>query len=164
VNQQSVPLRRLEYLLRIVEKEKRHLLQTDQRLFLKTIDAQWLRGLDENPNDSEQLDAFATRFARLQDTIGDKLVPVLLTALAETSGSALDNLKRMEKLGLLQNLTEWLEARALRNRMVHEYVEDDAVLLEAVRRAHQLIPLLQDTAQRITLYAHTHLPVNSSAS
>jgi len=36
---------------------------------------------------AERLDAFAARFARLQDTAGDKLLPALLTWLGEPVGA-----------------------------------------------------------------------------
>ena len=41
------------------------------------------------------------RFGRLQDTVGDKFLPTLLSALAETPGAAIDNLDKAEKLGLM---------------------------------------------------------------
>jgi len=43
---------------------------------------------------AERLDAFVARFARVQDTAGDKLLPVLLQRVGEPVGSALDNLDR----------------------------------------------------------------------
>ncbi len=48
----------------------------------------------------------------MNDTETDRLV-----FLMETPGAALDNLNRMEKLGLLSSVVEWVEARNLRNRM-----------------------------------------------
>lgn len=56
---------RLEFLIRVTERECVHLLiQTDQVL-------------------AERLDAFVSRFGRLQDTVWDKLIPALLAALGE---------------------------------------------------------------------------------
>jgi hypothetical protein len=36
----------------------------------------------------------------------------------------------------------WLEARLLRNCMVHEYVRDAAVQARALQRGHEMVPLL----------------------
>jgi uncharacterized membrane protein len=89
------------------------------------------------------LDAFAARYSRLQDTAGDKLLPALSTRLGEPLGSVLDNLDRAAKLGLLAQTSEtWLAARTLRNRMVHEYRRDPAVLAQAVSEAHDNVPML----------------------
>ena len=73
---------RLQFLVRVVGKESHYLLQTSHRLFSQPINTQFLADLDSNIALSEQLDAFASRFGRLQDNIGDKLLPAVLTALA----------------------------------------------------------------------------------
>ena len=56
---------------------------------------------------SERLDAFVARFARLQDSLGDKLLPALLRALAEPVGAALDNLNVGERLGWFDSVEQW---------------------------------------------------------
>lgn len=61
------------------------------------------------------------RFARLQDMVGDKLLPVLLTALGEAPAEAIDNLDRAEHLGFIVSADEWVTLRTLRNQMAHEY-------------------------------------------
>lgn len=152
-------LDRLVFLLETVEKEGRHLLGTTARLFIEPIDAAWVRQLEHRPELSERTDAFATRFARMQDTLGDKLVPELLRQLLETPGAALDNLNRMEKLGLLRSVTDWLEARNLRNRMIHEYMRDEAAFAGALNRAAELVPLLVDTYNAI----HAHIQTRFAA-
>ncbi len=66
------------------------------------------------------LDAIVARFGRLQDTLGDKLIPELMRHWLEPVGLALDHLARMERLGYLDLIDDWVEARNLRNRRVHE--------------------------------------------
>ncbi len=145
-------LERLAFLLRMVERMARHLQTTTRRLFARKIDAEWLKSLDENPETSEQLDAFVARFGRLQDTIADKLIPELLRISLETPGSALDNLNRMEKLGLIHSVDEWMEARNLRNRLIHEYMHDPEEFLQALKRAEQLVPALLSSYESIENY------------
>lgn len=150
----SPPSGRLLSLFEIVEKEGRHLLATTARLFAEPVDAAWVRRLEERPELSERTDAFVTRLGHMQDTLGDKLVPELLRQLLEIPGAALDNLNRVEKLGLLSAVTDWLEARNLRNYLIHEYLRDEAEFAGALRAA-QLVPLLVDTYNAINVYARS---------
>ncbi|MBN2702401.1 MAG: hypothetical protein JXR29_13225, partial [Methylothermaceae bacterium] len=79
---------RLKFLLETVEKEGRHLVGTTNRLFSETIDAAWAQRLEGRPELAERVDAFVVRFGRMQDTIGDKLIPELRRCLLETPGAA----------------------------------------------------------------------------
>ena len=97
---------------------------------------------------AERLDAFVSRFGRLQDTVGDKLLPALLNALGESSGPALDNLDQAEKFGLIDSSDNWMEMRRLRNQMVHEYIEDLAVLSSALRSGDGYVSTLVVAARR----------------
>lgn len=56
--------------------------------------------------------------------MADKLLPRWLLALAERPGSQIEVLNRAERLGVLEDVTAWLEARQLRNRLIHEYMTD----------------------------------------
>lgn len=143
---------RLLALLDMVEKECHWLKRADKRLFAREIDAAWLAHLDDDDAASETLEAFVSRFGRLQDNLGDKLIPAMLRVLAEKTGSALDNLNRAEKLGVLWSAKEWLAARNLRNRMVHEYQIVVADFLEALHLAHELAPKLEQTMLAIRQY------------
>jgi hypothetical protein len=138
---------RLRFLARVVEREITHLAGTDKRLFSSPFDRTKAVRLDNDPELAERVEAFVGRFARLQDTIGDKLLPALLTALGETPGAAIDNLDRAERLGWLPSTEEWMTARKLRNRMIHEYVEDPAILADALQSGHGLVPLLIATGK-----------------
>ncbi|EAR23490.1 hypothetical protein [Nitrococcus mobilis] len=144
---------RLLFLMDTVERQGRHLLTTTGRLFSQPIDANWVEALEENPGLAERLDAFVARFAQMQDTIGDRLIPELRRQLLETPGAALDNLNRMEKLGLLSSVIDWVEARNLRNRLVHEYMRDPEEFAAALKRAHALVPLLIETYNALNGYA-----------
>lgn len=139
---------RLEFLARVAEKECRHLLDTDQRLFGDLFTQEVAQRIETDPILAERLDAFVSRFGRLQDTVGDKLLPALLNALAETLGPAIDNLDKAEKFGFIDSVDEWMEMRKLRNQMVHEYIEDLTVLVSALRAGHAYVPMLVAAAQR----------------
>jgi len=139
---------RLSFLVRVVRKECTHLQSTDERLFAQPFTNEHAQSVASNPDLAERLDAFVSRFGRLQDTVGDKLLPALLDGLGEPIGAAIDNLDRAEKLGLLASADSWMETRRLRNQMVHEYIEDVAILASALRAAHAFVPHLMTTAER----------------
>ena len=144
-------------LLEIVRREGDLLLKTDARLFKVNIDAAWVERLENEEDLAERLDAFVSRFGRMQDTLGDKLIPSLLRSLAEKPGSALDNLNRVEKLGLLTSVVEWLDMRNLRNKLVHEYMVDAGEFAIALNQAHVVVTLLVATYNAINLFAHSRI-------
>ena len=47
---------------------------------------------------------------------------------------------------------DWIAARALRHRRVHEYIRNPAVLAEAVTAAHQAVPMLMAFVQACADY------------
>ena len=147
---------RLILLLDISEIEGRHLLGTTRRLFSTDVDAAWVERLEGDPETAERVDAFGARFSRMQDTIGDKLVPEMRRQMLETPGAALDNLNRMEKLGLVTSVVDWVEARNLRNRLIHEYMRDSEEFAKALNRAHELVSLLVHTYNNLNQYAKAH--------
>lgn len=140
---------RLRRLARVVEREARHLAQTAERLFREDLGTERLARLEAEPELAERIDAFTARFGRLQDTLGGRLLPALLRALGEPVGPVLDNLDRAERFGWIPSARQWMEARALRNRLIHEYVDDPAQLADALERARELVPLLTGTAERL---------------
>ena len=141
---------RLVFLARVTQRQSENLLGTDGRLFTNLFPMEEARIIasDPDPLVAERLEAFVSRFGRLQDIVGDKLLPALLSALAEPIGAAIDNLDRAEKLGLVESADNWLEMRHLRNQMVPIYIEDLAVLSSALRSAHAFVPVLVGAAQR----------------
>jgi hypothetical protein len=142
----SPPHERLHFLADTVRQEAAHLATTDGRLFASPFTPDRVLSLRGDIDLSERVDAFVSRFGRLQDTLADKLLPELLRQLAEPVSSALDNLNRAEKLGLITSVDAWMEARRLRNRMVHEYVRDPTELAAALNAGHQHVPMLRACA------------------
>lgn len=142
-------LERLRFLVKIVQRESLHLRATDARLFASPLTPERLQSMEADVVMAERLDAFVARFARLQDTVGDKFVPALLQALQEPIGAVIDNLDRAERLGWIASADAWIEARRLRNQMIHEYVDDLQVLASNLQAGHRYVPVLLETAQRL---------------
>jgi hypothetical protein len=139
---------RLRFLAEVVTAEAKHLVLTDGRLFSVPMTPERAMTLAFDIDLAERTDAFVARFGRLQDTLADKLLPVLLDALAEPVGPAIDNLNRAERLGWISSIPAWLEARRLRNRMIHEYVAEASELASTLTLAHDTVPIL-DSAARV---------------
>lgn len=137
---------RLHHLADVVLREAAHLAQTDLRLFGPGFALAEAASLQGNIDLAERVDAFVARFGRLQDTLGAVLLPRLLEALLEPTGSVLDNLNRAEKLGWVRSAEDWADLRLLRNRMVHGYVSDAAILADALNAAHAGVPDLVASA------------------
>jgi len=142
-------LNRLQFLSRVVQRERRHLLTTDQRVFSKPFTPARASSLADNIDEAERVEAFVSRFGRLQDTLGDKLLPLYLEAVGERLGAAIDNLDRAEKLRLIPSTDGWLTMRKLRNQMVHEYIEDAVILADALQAGHEFAPTLSAVVENI---------------
>jgi len=140
---------RLAFLARMVRKEIHYLQLTDRRLFDVPFTREKAERLEMEVELAERVDAFVSRFGRLQDTAGDKLLPNYLNAVGETTGPAVDNLNRAEKLGLINSAEIWMALRDLRNQMVHEYMEDLDKLAEALNKGHEHVSTLTADATSI---------------
>lgn len=153
----GVPVARFLQTLEIVAKEGKHLSYSWSSLFSQTIDVEWIVNLEQNPRCAEQLEAFVSRYGRMQDTMADKLFPRWLLALAEVPGSQIETLNRAERLGVLTSTERWLEMRNLRNRLVHEYMTDPAKFVEDLALAKEYSLMLIETFNRLRQDAMTRM-------
>ncbi len=138
-------LEKLLGLLDVGERELALLRRVDARLFKgrARLDSEDLAGLDDDDALAERVEAFVARFGRLQDMLGAKMLPAFLQAMGEPSGLFVENLDRAERAGIVRSADQWARIRRLRNRMIHEYVSDPAVLADALNQAHAFIPDLE---------------------
>ena len=140
---------RLQFLARVVQGERTNLGKTSQRLFSEPFSAQRAASLEHDEQLAERVDAFVARFSRLQDTLGDKLLPALLTALGENRSTLVDRLDQAEKLGWIRSSEEWMAIRQLRNQMIHEYIEDPKTLAAALQAGHDYIQDLNQATDKM---------------
>lgn len=147
------PKDRFLHTLKIISREAHHLAFSRQHLYAQSIDATWVRLLEQKPELAERLEAFVSRFGRMQDTIANKLLPRWLLAQAEAPGSQIETLNRSERLGVIEDVERWLEARKLRNRLVHEYMEDAGQFAEDLMLAKEYSLILFDAYNRVRNYA-----------
>ena len=146
--------------LALAKKEMAHLAYTHSTLFAQTINLQWVNSLTEREDLSEKIDAFVGRFGRLQDHIGEKLIPRFAALLGESTKSLLDVLAYAEKMDWIVNAEAFIGARKLRNLLVHEYMIDPELFLDSLRSADAATKLLMDVVNNIARHAEA-LGLNS---
>lgn len=115
--------------------------------------------LDRDPELAERLEAFVSRFGRMQDTIGEKLLPRWLQAQGETPGSMIDVLRRAERLNIIEDAALWLDIRQRRNQLIHEYAGEPRLFAEAVAAACRNVEVLTATYNRLRDYAIDHMGI-----
>jgi uncharacterized protein with HEPN domain len=140
---------RIQFLDRVVQRECTHLNRTTDRLFEEPFTLEKARTISNDDDLSERVEAFVSRFSRLQDTLGDKLIPLILEALGEHQAAAIDNLDKAERFRWIHSADEWLAIRRLRSQMVHDYMEDLNILISAIQTAQKFVATLTNTTQKL---------------
>lgn len=135
--------------LELAEKEVAHLAYTHRTLFAQPIDLPWVQSLEKREDLAEKIDAFVSRFGRLQDHIGEKLIPRFAALLGSAPKSLLDNLAYAEKAGWIESAEEFVGARKLRNLLVHEYMVEAELFLESLQAADGATQMLINAVTRI---------------
>lgn len=139
--------------LELAEKEAAHLAYTAHTLFAQRVDLPWVQQLAEAPELAEKVDAFVARFARLQDHIGERLLPRFSALVGEAPKSMLDVLAFAERMGWVDQAEAFVGARKLRNLLVHEYLNSPELFLDALLAARQTTESLLRTVTGLRAYA-----------
>lgn len=106
------------------------------------------------PNLSESqvqaIDQYLFRFAKLQDTMGDKLFKLILSQYEENiqNLSFIDILNKLEKFEFLPSTKEWLILRKIRNEISHQYDDEPEEMSQAINN------ILNQKAIIIEIYNH----------
>lgn len=140
---------RLNFLVEVVTQEIKHLQYSDKSVFLVEFTEEMAKSLAFDEQLAEKVEAFGSRFSRLQDTVGDKLLPEWLRAIGEKTAAVIDNLNKAEKLHILTSTEKWVEVRELRNKIVHEYIKDHKILANALQSAHEQVEFIIRFAENI---------------
>lgn len=147
--------------LNLAKKEAAHLTYTHRTLFAQSIDLNWVRNLAQRDDLAEKIDAFVSRFGRLQDHIGEKLIPQFVALLGGTPKSLLDNLAYAERTNWVESAESFVSARKLRNLLVHEYMSEAELFLEALQAADEATLMLMGIVKRIEQQAQSLGLINS---
>lgn len=153
--------KRLRRVHAIMDKEAYHLKAVTARFFASAdrVDAAWLEKKLSTARGIDELESFGGKFARFQASLSDKLLPAFLSVAGEKRGTVVENVNLAERLGLIQDAQTWLGARGLRNRLVHEYVEDLSELASSLNTARRISDSLLDAYQAFRRYSARKLDV-----
>lgn len=135
--------------LDLAEREAAHLRYTHDTLFSEPIDRAWVEKLDKREDLAEKIDAFVGRFGRLQDHIGEKLLPAFARLLGGQTRSLLDIVAYAERMTWISNGERFVGARKLRNLLVHEYMTELDLFLDALLAAKPATEMLFQIIQSV---------------
>lgn len=99
-------------------------------------------------------DQMIFRFSRLQDTMGNKLFPLILQGLGEYTQNMpfIDTLNKLEKLSIIESAEKWLGLREIRNLVTHEYPENEQEIAEALNELYRQTQFLSSALTKLTSY------------
>ena len=107
------------------------------------------------------LDQTAYRFMKLQDSLGEKVMPGLLSAtldpLPPDDATFAEKLQRLERLGALPSVTAWRLLREVRNSLAHEYPDHSALQAQALNRLMAGVQDLLSIWLSVRTFAETRL-------
>ena len=88
-------------------------------------------------NNSQIVDSFIFRFAKIQDLIGDKLFLEFLKCLGEYKKKMvfIDILNQLEKLEILESSHNWRNYKDVRNKITHEYPNNIEDIIDGINKA-----------------------------
>ena len=100
------------------------------------------------------IDAFIFRFIKLQDFMGDKLFKEVLKKVGEYKDnmSLIDVLDKLEKLEIINDADHWINYRAIRNKLTHEYPNNQDEVIEGIRLAILYFEEISDMLDKIMSY------------
>lgn len=102
----------------------------------------------------DSLELLSSRFSRLSDFMIQRIFRLIEELDLDSSGTVRDTINRAEKKGLIESSDLFIQARILRNKIAHEYVEK--VMTEIFEEAIRLVPALLDAVQRVNIYSQRY--------
>lgn len=102
------------------------------------------------PEQRRVLDQIAYRFGKLQDSLGEKLLPGLLVLAQEPiapDATFAEKLQRLERLGVVASANDWKLLREMRNALAHDYPDVPELQAAWLNRLVRSIPTLLNMAQ-----------------
>ena len=107
------------------------------------------------------LDQIAYRFAKLQDSMGEKVLPLILVLAQEpiaVNATFVEKLNRLERIGAIPSADEWKKLRIARNAIAHEYPDDPELRISAINRFMEGALQMSVLYQIVYKYIDAHFP------
>ncbi len=108
----------------------------------------------ENFEKIKTIDTFIYRFIKLQDLMGEKLFKVFLDEIGEYKDnmSLLDILDKLEKFEIIDNASDWMEYRKLRNKLTHEYPNNEQDVIDGIKLSMEVFDDIEIILSNIIKY------------
>ena len=92
-----------------------------------------------------------SRFAKLQDILGSKLIDLFLLQQGEVieNFTMLDKINKIERLNIITDANLWLNMREARNHVAHEYPDNPDLTAKYLNQIFMLAPKLVDLLESI---------------
>lgn len=113
------------------------------------------------------LDQLAYRFTKLQDTLGQKVLPTIFELAQEPiapDATFVEKLNWLERMGALPSAEEWKQLRVARNAIAHEYPDDYELRASAINRFFDGAIQLLKLYEYVSVYLHAHFPSLGSST
>ena len=107
------------------------------------------------------LDQIAYRFAKLQDSMREKVMPLILELAQETvpaNATFAEKLNRLERIGAIPSAEEWKKFRVVRNALAHDYPDDPEMRTSAINRFLEGATSLSAFYRFVREYVAAHFP------
>ncbi|MDO9623706.1 MAG: hypothetical protein Q7J46_06920 [Pseudomonas sp.] len=100
-------------------------------------------------------DQFIVRFSKLQDAMGAKLLPAVIELTHEEGELAtfIDKLNRLEKIGALTSVDQWLKLREMRNQFAHDYPNDPEIQASLLNKAFDMAAQLLTILDQVVVFS-----------
>jgi hypothetical protein len=113
------------------------------------------------------LDQIAYRFTKLQDTMGQKVLPTILELAQEPiapDATFAEKLNWLERMEALPSAEEWKKLRVARNAIAHEYPDDRDLRASAINRFFAGVIQLNALHKFVGRYLLEHFPSLGTSS
>lgn len=127
--------------------------------------SEWAPLSSDTPIEKEMLrilDQIAYRFAKLQDTMGEKVLPLILELAQEPvppNTTFAEKLNRLERIGAIPSADEWKKLRVVRNALAHDYPDDPELRISAINHFLQGTENLSSLYRFVREYVADHFQV-----
>lgn len=104
-------------------------------------------------------DQFIVRFSKLQDVMGAKLLPSVLELTHEEGelNTFIDKLNRLEKIGALNSVEQWLKLREMRNQFAHDYPDEPEIQASLLNKAFGMAEELLDVLEQVIRFSEKYV-------
>ena len=87
--------------------------------------------------------------------MGAKLLPAVIELTHEEGEltTFIDKLNRLEKIGALNSVEQWLKLREMRNQFAHDYPNDPEIQASLLNKAFDLAAQLLATLDQVIVFA-----------